>query len=82
MSNYEVFEFITGNNIQIVDEVFFIARTQEDNDKKDLANYLFPRSQKSISDLFYAAKRMGTATSTMKRAKMSRMKILEEASEK
>ena len=66
LSNYEVYEFITGKNIQSVDEVFFIARTLEDNGKKDLANYLLSRSQKSISDLFDATKRMGTATSTMK----------------
>ena len=44
LSNSEVFEFITGNNIQSVDEVFFIARIQEDNGKKDLAMYLFSRS--------------------------------------
>ena len=82
LSNYEVYEFITGNNIQSVDELFFIACTQEGNGKKDLANYLLSRSLKSISDLFDAAKQMGTATSTMKRAQISRMEILEEASEK
>ena len=82
LSNYEVYEFITGNNIQSVDELFFIACTQEGNGKKDLANYLLSKSLKSISDLFDAAKQVGTATSTMKRAQISRMEILEEASEK
>ena len=80
-SNYEVYKFITGNNIQPVDKLFSIARIQEDNGKKDLANDLLWKSQNSISDLFDAAKRMVTATSTMKRAQMSRMEILEEASE-
>ena len=28
LGNYEVYEFITGNNIQSVDGLFFIARTQ------------------------------------------------------
>ena len=40
LSNYEVYDFFTGNNILSVDELFFIARTQEDNGKKDLANHL------------------------------------------
>ena len=33
-----------------------------------ITNYLLPRSQKSISDLFDAAKQMGTATSTIEKS--------------
>ena len=58
LSNYEVDEFIAGNSTQSLDELLFIARTQEDNGKKDLANYLLSRSQKSISHLFHAVKGM------------------------
>ena len=56
---------LTGKYIQSADELFLIARSYEDNGNKGLANHLLSRSQKSISDLFDAAKRMGTATSTM-----------------
>ena len=56
---------LTGKYIQSADELFLIARSYEHNGNKGLANHLLSRSQKSISDLFDAAKRMGTATSTM-----------------
>ena len=45
-------------------------------------NYLLIRSNKSSADLFDAAEQMYTETSTVKSAQMSRMEILEEASEK
>ena len=79
LSNYDIYKFITGNNIQTADKFFCVARIQKDSDKKDLANYLLSRSQKPISDLFDAAKRMDAATSTMKKNQMSRIEILEEA---
>ena len=60
----------------------FMNLLLEDNGKKDLVSYLFSKSQKSISDLFDAVKQMDRATSIKKRAKISRMNILEEASEK
>ena len=60
----------------------FMNLLLEDNGKKDLASYLFSKSQKSISDLFDAVEQMDTAISIKKRAKISRINILEEASEK
>ena len=45
-SDYEVYEFITGNYIQSADELFSVSCTQVDNGKKNLPNCLLSRSPK------------------------------------
>ena len=51
LSNLEVSEFMARNKISNEDELFAIAHTQKEEGKKDLANFLLSRSQKSLSDL-------------------------------
>ena len=43
-------------------ELFVIAHTQKEEDKKDLANFLLLRLQKSLSDLFTSTKRLEAAS--------------------
>ena len=82
LSNLEVSEFITRNKISNKDELFAIAHAQKEDGKKDLANFLLSRSQKSLSDLFASTKRLEAASEPIQRASMSRMDLIEKAYQK
>jgi len=82
LSNFEVSEFITRNNLKSEDELFAIAHSQKEEGKKDLANFLLSRSIKSLGDLFESTRRMSNATSTIVRSQMTRMDLIEEAAKK
>ena len=50
--------------------------------KKDLANFLLSRSQKSLSDLFASTKWLEAASGKIQRGNMSRMDLIEKAYQK
>ena len=79
LSNYDVYKYISQNEIQSEDQLYSIAHTQEADGKTDLAVYLLSRSRKSVGELFENANRMNSATATVQRATMNRMQILEAA---
>ena len=49
--NLDVSEFIVENNIKSETELFAIADEQKKVGKKDLSNFVLPRSTKALSDL-------------------------------
>lgn len=76
LTNLEVSEFIVNNNIEDVDGLYAVAKTRKNEGDKSLANFLFSRNPKSISDLFESTRRMETANEKVDRAKMNRMDLL------
>ena len=82
LSNLEVSEFITRNKITNEDELFAVAHTQKEEGKKNLANFLLLRLQKSMSDLFASTKRLEAASKRIQRASMSRIDLIEKAYQK
>ena len=79
LSNLEVSEFITRNNIKNEDELYAVAFTQKEQGKKDLANFVVSRSQKSLSDLFESTRRIERANAIVQRARMNRMDLIDNA---
>ena len=73
---------MTRNKISNEDELFPITHTQKKEGKKDLANFLLSRLQKSLSDLFTSTKRSEAASEKIQRANMSRMDLIEKAYQK
>ena len=82
LSNLEVSEFVTRNKASNENELFAIAHAQKEEDKKDLANFLFSCSQKPLSNLFGSTKRLEAASKRIQRARMSRMDLTEKAYQK
>ena len=79
LGNLEVSEFITRTKISNEYELFAIPYTRKEEVKKDLANFLLPCSQKSLSDLFASTKRLEAASEKIQRANMNWMDFIEKA---
>lgn len=79
LSNIDVSEFIHKHNIRNQTTFLAVANAQQEEGKKDLANYALSRSKKSLDELIQQTWRMKEAAAVLKRQKASRMDIIREA---
>ena len=79
LSNIDVSEFIHKHSIRNQTTFLAVANAQQEEGKKDLANYALSRSKKSLDELIQQTWRMKEAAAVLKRQKASRMDIIREA---
>ena len=79
LSNIDVSEFIHKHNIRNQTTFLAVANAQQEEGKKDLANYALSRSKKSLDELIQQTWRMKEAAAVLKRQKASRIDIIREA---
>ena len=79
LSNIYVSEFIHKHNIRNQTTFLAVANAQQEEGKKDLANYALSRSKKSLDELIQQTWRMKEAAVVLKRQKASRMDVIREA---
>ena len=79
LSNIDVSEFIHKHDIRDQTSLLAVANDQQEEEKKDLANYALSRSSKSLDELIQQTWRMKEASAVLKRQKASRMEIIREA---
>ena len=80
LSNFEVSDFITKNNIQSSTELFSVAHERKEAGQIDLANFLLSRSPKCVEDLLSSTSKLNNSTKLLLRSKLSRMDIIREKS--
>ena len=78
LSNITVAEFITNNNIKRDIELMSLANARKLEGLTDLAEFIYNRSPKTISDLIQNAWKMHDAASTLERESLKHMDILRE----
>ena len=79
LSNIDVSEFIHRHDIRDQTSFLAVANAQQEEGKKDLANYALSRSVKSLDELIKQTWRMKEAAAVLHRQKTSRMEIIREA---
>ena len=80
LSNLDVSEFLVKNNIKTEEELMSKAKEQLKCGKKDLANFVYNRSEKSRLELIKTAWKMEAATASIARGNKNRMELIREAS--
>ena len=80
LSNLDVSEFMVENNIKSETELFAIADEQKKAGKKDLANFVLPRSTNALSDLLENTWKMESASKNVFCSKQTRMEMIHEHS--
>ena len=78
-SNIDVSEFIHKHNIRNQTTFLAVANAQQEEGKKDLANYALSRSKKSLDELIQQTWGMKEAAAVLKRQKAFRIDIIREA---
>lgn len=78
LSNIEVAEFITKNNIKRDIELMSLANARKVEGLTDLAEFIYNRSPKAISDLIENAWKMNDAGRILEREKLKRMDVVKE----
>ena len=79
LSNIDVSEFMHKHDIRDQTSLLAVANDQQEEGKKDLANYALSRSSKSLDELIQQTWKMKEASAVLKRQKASRMEIILEA---
>lgn len=77
LSNLDVSEFITENNIRSDTELLAKACEQQKAGKKDLAQFLLSHSSKSLGELIANTWKLQEASAKLERQTKSRMEILQ-----
>ena len=70
LSNLEVSDFITQNNIQNSTELFSVANERKEAGQIDLANFLLSRSPKCVEDLLSSTAKLKNSTKLLQRRKL------------
>ena len=79
LSSVDVSEFIHKHNIRNQTTCLAVANAQQEEGKKDLANYALSWSKKSLDELIQPTWRMKEAAAVLKCQKASRIDIIREA---
>lgn len=79
LSNLDVSEFLIKNNIKTEEELLSRANEQLKCGKKDLANFIYNRSERARLELIKTAWKMEAAAASVARAGKSRMEVIREA---
>ena len=79
LSAYEVSEIVLEKGIRNVTELHALASEQKSEGKTDLAEFIFNRAPRVVSDIVKTAWDMENADATLQRLRKSRMLLLEEA---
>ena len=72
----DVSEFMVENNIKSETELFAIADEQKKAGKKDLANFVLPRSTNALNDLLENTRKMESASEKDFGSKQTRMEVI------
>ena len=80
LSNIEISEFITKHEIKDQTSLLAIANEQNQEGKKDLAQFVLSRSSRSLDELIDQTWKMKEASKIVRRKNQSRMEIIREAS--
>ena len=80
LSNLDVSEFMIENNIKSETELFAIADEQKKAGKKDLANFVLPRSTNALTDLLENTWKTESASKKVFCSKQIRMEMIHEHS--
>ena len=79
LSNLEVAEFIVEHEIKSETELLAVANEQNEEGKKDLADFVLSRNSKGLHDLIEQTRKMKTASATLLRKKGSRIDLIRKA---
>ena len=80
LSNIDVSEFITKHEIKDQTSLLAMANEQNEQGKKDLAQYVLSRSSRSLDELLQQTWKMKEASKIIHRKSQSRMHIIREVS--